>query len=305
MLDDYDGILAALTRRILAPQPAADEDETATLQAGRLELIVALAQLFEAQQGGAPAACLGPVLPGATLVGGARVPGTSLELEPSQAAYCVAWLSANARIGALLPLADYLARRAVMTGVRPPRLAALLLACAQARALAHDIVLPAPQGGSACASQLATRVALAGVAARLLGASDAEVACALSLAFAEGLAPTGDDGARACAAAASTALRVALLARAGAAPIPNILSVRPHGLEASLLGGGEIVLRPGAGSPVTSSEDPLLVWHRFELAVRARFNERQAARLLAAVHTEAALEAMPLQSFVALLVRPS
>ena len=102
MLDDHDELIGALTRRVLAA--SGEEADAAALRQGRLLLVAALARLFDAQRAPAPAACLGPLLPGATLVGGARVPGSSLELEPSQAAWCVAWLSADACIGALLQI---------------------------------------------------------------------------------------------------------------------------------------------------------------------------------------------------------
>jgi 2-methylcitrate dehydratase len=303
MLDDYDGVIAALTRRILDAPPLAGAAADDSQGDDRLALIHALARLFEAQQSHVPAACLGPLLPGATLVGGARVPGTSVELEPSQAAYCVAWLCGDAPIGALLPLADYLARRAVLTGVRPLRLAALLRAAAQARAIASTLVVPPPHDAPEIAAPLALRVALAGVAARLLGASDAELAAALALAFAEGLAPHEPGSPRACAVAASAAVRIALLARAGAPGPAHILTHPVTGLQDALLGGGVITLREAP--PAETARDPLVAWHRFELAVRGRFNERQATRVLAAVHADAVLEGLPLQSFVALLVRPS
>ena len=71
---------------------------------------------------------LGPLVPGATLAGGARVPGTSFELDPVQAAYnigvLVRWLDFNDtwlaaewghpsdNLGAILAVADYLSRKA-------------------------------------------------------------------------------------------------------------------------------------------------------------------------------------------------
>jgi 2-methylcitrate dehydratase PrpD len=165
--------------------------------------------------------------------------------------------------------------------------------------------LPPTHDVPALAAPFAERVALAGVAARLLGASDAEVAAALSLAFAEGLAPHEQGSARACAAAACAGVRVALLARAGAPPLPRILSSRPDGLEARLLGGAAITLRDWPASPAAVPRDLLSIWHRFELAVRQRYNERQAVRVLATLHADAPFELQPLQSFVALLVRAS
>src|SRR3954454_24272342 len=75
---------------------------------------------------------IGPVVPGAVLPGGARVPGTSYELDPVQAAFCVGamvrWLDFNDtwlagegghpsdNLGAVLAVADYLSRRTVREG---------------------------------------------------------------------------------------------------------------------------------------------------------------------------------------------
>ncbi len=71
---------------------------------------------------------LGPLVPGATLPGGARVPGTSYELDPVQAAYNIGvqvrwldfndtWLAAewghpSDNLGAVLAVGDYLSRKA-------------------------------------------------------------------------------------------------------------------------------------------------------------------------------------------------
>src|SRR5436305_2752976 len=75
---------------------------------------------------------IGPVVPGATLPGGARVPGTSHELDPVQAAFCIGaivrWLDFNDtflaaewghpsdNLGGILAVADYLGRRALRVG---------------------------------------------------------------------------------------------------------------------------------------------------------------------------------------------
>src|ERR1700731_4161297 len=72
---------------------------------------------------------LGPVVPGATMHGGARVPGTSYELDPVRAAFnigaMVRWLDFNDtwlaaewghpsdNLGGILSVADYLCRKSV------------------------------------------------------------------------------------------------------------------------------------------------------------------------------------------------
>ena len=75
---------------------------------------------------------LGPLVPGASLPGGVRVPGTSFELDPVQAAYNIGvqvrwldfndtWLAAewghpSDNLGAILAVADYLSRKAEPRG---------------------------------------------------------------------------------------------------------------------------------------------------------------------------------------------
>lgn len=75
---------------------------------------------------------LGPLVPGANLPGGARVPGTSHELDPAQAAFAIGtqirwldfndtWLAAewghpSDNLGTILAVADYLSRKAKREG---------------------------------------------------------------------------------------------------------------------------------------------------------------------------------------------
>jgi len=78
---------------------------------------------------------LGPVVPGAVLPGGARVPGTSHELDPMQAAFAIGtqirwldfndtWLAAewghpSDNLGSILAVGDWLARKAEREGGEP------------------------------------------------------------------------------------------------------------------------------------------------------------------------------------------
>src|ERR1700757_4313073 len=78
---------------------------------------------------------LGPVVPGAVMAGGARVPGTSFELDPVQAAFNIGtmirwldfndtWLAAewghpSDNLGGILAVAGYLSRTGAAEG-RPP-----------------------------------------------------------------------------------------------------------------------------------------------------------------------------------------
>src|ERR1700745_1424539 len=98
-------------------------------------LMDTLACGFQALQYPACRRLLGPVVPGAVMPGGARVPGTSFELDPVQAAFhigaMIRWLDFNdpglagewgppsATLGGILAVSDYLARQAVMSGRTP------------------------------------------------------------------------------------------------------------------------------------------------------------------------------------------
>src|ERR1700752_2471357 len=90
---------------------------------------------FQALKSPACRKLLGPLVPGAVMPGGARVPGTSFELEPVQAAFNIGamirwldfndtWLAAewghpSDNLGGILAVADYLSRKAMMEGKRP------------------------------------------------------------------------------------------------------------------------------------------------------------------------------------------
>ncbi|MDR1077042.1 MAG: bifunctional 2-methylcitrate dehydratase/aconitate hydratase [Xanthomonadaceae bacterium] len=78
---------------------------------------------------------LGPVVPGAAMAGGVRVPGTANELDPVQGAFAIGaqirwldfndtWLAAewghpSDNLGTILSVADYLSRKAVREGGKP------------------------------------------------------------------------------------------------------------------------------------------------------------------------------------------
>ncbi|HYC10430.1 MAG TPA: MmgE/PrpD family protein, partial [Steroidobacteraceae bacterium] len=120
-------------------------------ETARYCLMDTLACGFQALKYPACRKLLGPVVPGAVMTGGARVPGTSFELDPVQAAFNVGamirwldfndtWLAAewghpSDNLGGLLAVADYLARLAVMSGRTPLTVRELLGAMIKA----HEI----------------------------------------------------------------------------------------------------------------------------------------------------------------------
>ena len=63
-------------------------DSDSAIQTARHCLIDALGRGLEALRDPLCVALIGPLVPGAVMPGGARLPGTSLELDPAQAAFC-------------------------------------------------------------------------------------------------------------------------------------------------------------------------------------------------------------------------
>ena len=117
-----------------------------------LALMDSLACAFKALQDPTCTQLLGSLVPGATMAFGARVPGTSYQLDPVQAAFnigtMVSWLQANDpalatasghladNLGAILAVADYRARKAIAEGDSPPRVRDLFAALIRAHELA-------------------------------------------------------------------------------------------------------------------------------------------------------------------------
>src|SRR5688500_15781057 len=123
----------------------------AAYETARYCLMDTLACGFQALKYPACTRLLGPVVPGATMPGGARVPGTSYELDPLMGAFnigaMVRWLDFNDtwlaaewghpsdNLGAILAVSDYLSRRAILLGEKPMTVRDVLTAMIKA----HEI----------------------------------------------------------------------------------------------------------------------------------------------------------------------
>ena len=252
---------------------------------------------------------IGPVVPGATMVHGARVPGTSYELDPVAAAFCIGvaacwrddagappgrWES----YGALLAVTDYRARRAHHLALDPPCVRELLAALSVARRI-EDALARESGSESNLDDGFAVRVACAAVTTRLLGGGVAEIAAAASLALGAGAATVHPRarGVAGCARwvgadAASRGLRLALLALAAA----------DEGVGAS---AGTMLHAARFGEPAAPDPPPVpgASLERLAASVRGHFEARQAALILGRVADQAALLATPVHEFVATLVR--
>ena len=129
----------------------AEIDSKLAFETAHYCLMDTLACGFQALDYPACTKLLGPVVPGATLAGGARVPGTSYELEPVMAAFNIGamnrwldfndtWLAAewghpSDNLGGILAVADYLSRQARANGEKPLKMRDVL----EAMIRAHEV----------------------------------------------------------------------------------------------------------------------------------------------------------------------
>jgi 2-methylcitrate dehydratase len=123
-----DAMLAQIAAYVSSPPPVS----SLAFETARHCLMDTLACGLMALKVPACARLIAPVVPGAVMPGGARVPGTSLELDPVQGAFAIGamvrwldfndtWLAAewghpSDNLGGILSVADYLSRLALMQG---------------------------------------------------------------------------------------------------------------------------------------------------------------------------------------------
>jgi 2-methylcitrate dehydratase len=243
---------------------------------------------------------LGPVVPGAELARGARVPGTRFELDPVTAAFnigtMVRWLDFNDtwlaaewghpsdNVGAILAVADYSARQGV-----PLAMADVLTAMIQAHEIQGVLALDHSFNRVGLDHVLLVRVASTAVAARLFGLSRDEIVNAVSNAWLDGGAlrtyrhapNTGSRKSWAAGDATSRGVRHALFARAGEMGYPSALTAKGWGFQDVLFKGAPIRLGRPLGSYVM--ENVL-----FKISFPAEFHAQTAVEAALVLHPEVA-----------------
>lgn len=306
-------------------------ESSPAMKTARHCLIDALGCGFEALRDPEYASHIGPLVPGAVMPGGARVPGTSLELEPAQAAFCTGlmlcrraagdpWLSsagtrATDSLGALLAAADYRARKAAMEGKPPPKVRDVL--AASVKALEIQGVLAAASGDDAGAAALrCVRVAATAIVSAQLGGGREQIAAAVSHACTDGdmlVHPEEEYAISRDWATADTlgrAVRHACQATAAARPtFPMSAGNRLADLAAGRLGAGPATsmkplgtaLMDGLAALQKPHEAAHITW-RFQAAVDRHFTARQAERVKALFAAPERLDELPVNEMIAALV---
>jgi 2-methylcitrate dehydratase len=239
---------------------------------------------------------LGPVVPGAELAHGARVPGTRYELDPVAAAFNIGtmirwldfndtWLAAewghpSDNLGAILAVADYSSRGGVRLTMGD-----VLTAMIQAHEIQGVLALNHSFNRVGLDHVLLVRIASTAVATRLLGGTREEIVNAVSNAWLDGGAlrtyrhapNTGSRKSWAAGDATSRGVRHALIARSGEMGYPSALTAKGWGFQDVLFKGRTIALERRLGSYVM--ENVL-----FKISFPAEFHAQTAVEAALKLH---------------------
>lgn len=240
---------------------------------------------------------LGPVVPGATMVGGARIPGTAWQLEPVHAAFNIGamnrwldfndtWLAAewghpSDNLGGILALADYLSR----SGRTALTIRDVLYAMIKAHEIQGILALENSFNRVGLDHVLLVRVATTAVCAAMLGANKSQMISAITNAWTDGGAlrlyrhapNTGARKSWAAGDAASRGVRLALMALQGEMGYPSSLTAKEWGFYDVLFRGKEFTLGRPFGSYVM--ENVL-----FKISFPAEFHAQTAVECATKLH---------------------
>lgn len=242
---------------------------------------------------------LGPAVPGATLENGARVPGTSWELDPVQAAFnigaMIRWLDFNDtflaaewghpsdNLGGILALADYLSR----ARAKPLTMREVLSAMIKAHEIQGVLSLQNSFNRVGLDHVLLVRVATAAISAALLGGTQEKILSAVSNAWVDGgslrvyrHAPnTGARKSWAAGDATSRGVWLALMAMRGEMGYPSALTAERWGFQDVFFRGQPLTLPQPLGSYVM--ENVL-----FKISFPAEFHAQTAVEAALKLHEQ-------------------
>ena len=246
---------------------------------------------------------LGPIVPGAELPGGARVPGTAYELDPVQAAFNIGtmirwldfndtWLAAewghpSDNLGGILALADYLARQQERNGQQPFTMQHVLTLMIKAHEIQGCMALENSFNRVGLDHVILVKLATAAVACVLLGGDKDMVLRCLSQVFVDGQslrtyrhAPNaGSRKSWAAGDATARAVRLALLTQRGEMGYPSALTVPKWGFYDVAFKGNQFKLQRSYGSYVM--ENVL-----FKIAFPAEFHAQTAVECAIRLYPE-------------------
>lgn len=247
---------------------------------------------------------LGPLVPGAGLAGGARVPGTSDELDPVRAAWNIGamirwldfndtWLAAewghpSDNLGAILALADYQSRPASAASGDGLLMVDVLRAMIRAHEIQGILALTNSFNRVGLDHVVLVRVASAAVSAAMLDLNREQIVNVISQAWLDGSAlrtyrhapNTGTRKSWAAGDASSRGLFLSLLGARGEMGYPSALSAPQWGFEAVSFQGQAITQAQPFGCYVM--ENVL-----FKISYPAEFHAQTAVEAAVALSAEA------------------
>ncbi len=244
---------------------------------------------------------LGPIVPGTVVPHGAKVPGTSFQLDPVQAAFnlgaMIRWLDFNDtwlaaewghpsdNLGGILAVADWLSRTAVAAGKPPCTMRDVLNVMIKAHEIQGCLALENAFNRVGLDHVLLVKVASTAAVGRLLGLTRDELINAVSLAFVDGHAlrtyrhapNTGSRKSWAAGDATSRAVRLALIAKTGEMGYPSVLTAKTWGFYDALFRGEPFRFQRPYGTYVM--ENVL-----FKIAFPAEFHAQTAVEAALTLH---------------------
>ena len=315
MIDKTNVIASGATRSAARPEPdqvlvdiadfvcntAIDSD--VAYETAHYCLMDTLACGFQALDYPACTKLLGPVVPGATLPGGARVPGTSYELDPVAGAFNIGamnrwldfndtWLAAewghpSDNLAGILAMADYLSRMARAEGKEPLTMHEVQTAMIKAHEIQGVLALENSYNRVGLDHVLLVRVATTAVVTRMLGGDRDTVINAVSHAWIDGGAlrtyrhapNTGSRKSWAAGDASSRGVRLSLIAMTGEMGYPSALTAKTWGYYDVLFKGRPFSLPQAFGSYVMEN---IL----FKISYPAEFHAQTAVEAAMTLHPE-------------------
>ncbi|MDC0114861.1 bifunctional 2-methylcitrate dehydratase/aconitate hydratase [Methylophilaceae bacterium] len=244
---------------------------------------------------------LGPTVPGTTVPNGSRIPGTSYQLDPINAAFnigaMVRWLDFNDtwlaaewghpsdNLGGILAVADWISRTNQAEGKPPLLIKDVLEAMIKAHEIQGILALENSFNRVGLDHVILVKVASTAVITKMLGGNKGQIIDALSNAWIDGQslrtyrhAPnTGSRKSWAAGDATSRAVRLSLMVMKGEMGYPSALSAKGWGFYDVLFEGKEFQFQRGYGSYVMEN---IL----FKISFPAEFHAQTAVECALTLH---------------------
>lgn len=249
-------------------------DSTEAFDTARNCLMDTLGCGFEALDYPACTKLLGPVIAGTVVPNGAKVPGTTYQLDPILAAFNIGamirwldfndtWLAAewghpSDNLGGILAVADYMSRKNITEGKAPLTMKDVLIAMIKAHEIQGVLALENSFNRVGLDHVILVKIASTAVVTKLLGGNKEDIINAVSNAFVDGQSlrtyrhspNTGSRKSWAAGDATSRAVRLAWMTLQGEMGYPSALTAKTWGFYDVLFKGNSFKFQRNYGSYV-------------------------------------------------------